>query len=149
MHKVTRNEKQFDFGNNCNNAYRHNTCLFIDMTLTTSDDMLHELTMQYTNICHYTSDLRINRGQDNNSQVLHILTAPLTKTLHMFCFFLSIKYKNSVLSKGLHFKDLYLFFGGGGGYLHSSYEWKSLELDIKQSSKKYPYLSNVKPSLSH
>ena len=106
MHKVTRNEKQFDFGHNCNNAYRHNTCLFIDMTLTTSDDMLHELTMQYTNICHYISDLRINRGQDNNSQVLHILTAPLTKTLHMFCFFLSIKYKNSVLSKGLHFKDL-------------------------------------------
>ena len=44
------------------------------MTLTTSDDMLHELTMQYTNICHYTSELRINHGQDNNSQVLHILT---------------------------------------------------------------------------
>ena len=47
MHKVTRNEKQFDFGHNRNNAFRHNTCLFIDMTLTTSDDMLHELTYMY------------------------------------------------------------------------------------------------------
>lgn len=98
MPKVTRNEKQFDFGHNRNNAFRHNTCLFIDMTLTTSDDMLHELTMQYTNICHYTSDLRINHGQDNNSQVLHVL-------------FLS---QYQIQAKAFILKAFTFSFGGGG-----------------------------------